>query len=208
MNRNRCVVIAGGEIHNYPYLSSLLKDDDYFVYADCGLRHQEGLGRKPDLIVGDFDSFQNPLSSVETLVLPKEKDDTDSRYAVKEGLARGFKEFLLLGFLGGRFDHSLGNLYILQFLYEEGCKALLVDDYSEMEIVGKDPVYIDSSFPFFSLLNIAGKAEGISIKGAKYPLENGVINASFQYGISNEVIPLTNAEVRVAKGTLLLIKDR
>lgn len=39
--------------------------------------------------MGDFDSHNNPNLDVETIVLPCEKDDTDTVFAVKEALKRG-----------------------------------------------------------------------------------------------------------------------
>lgn len=46
----------------------------------------DALQVRPGLIVGDFDSHDNPLLDVETIVLPCEKDDTDTVFAVKEAL--------------------------------------------------------------------------------------------------------------------------
>jgi len=91
-------------------------------------------------------------------------------------------------------------------LFEKGFKALIADEYTEMQIVGEKPLYIDDSYPFFSLLNIFGNAKGIEVKNAKYPLENAEITTDYQYGISNEVIKGLTASVSVAQGRLLLIK--
>ena len=90
--------------------------------------------------------------------------------------------------------------------HEEGLKALLLDDYSEMQIVGKQEAYITDAYPYFSLLNITGLARGITIRDAKYPLENAQIKQDYQYGISNEVLPNKKAAVSVSEGQLLLIK--
>jgi thiamine pyrophosphokinase len=72
--------------------------------------------------------------------------------------------------------------------------------------VSQNPVFIDDSFSYFSLLNITGKAEGINIENAKYNLDNGVINCDYQYGVSNEVLKGKTAKVTVEKGDLLLVK--
>ena len=77
----RCVIIGGAEIQAYAYIRSCLREDDFLVFCDSGLRHMEALKAKPDLIVGDFDSHCNPHLDVETIVLPHEKDDTDTMYA-------------------------------------------------------------------------------------------------------------------------------
>ncbi|MBQ4117131.1 MAG: thiamine diphosphokinase [Clostridia bacterium] len=203
---SRCVIVSGAEIGDYAAVRKYFKNDDFNIFCDCGLRHQKELGIKANLIVGDFDSYTRPDTAVETMVLPCEKDDTDTVFAVKEGIKRGFSEFLIVGAIGQRFDHTLGNLYILDLLDSADKNGVIVDDYSEMELVSKTPKYIDDSFSFFSLLNITGEAKGITIKNAKYPLDNAEIKTSYQYGISNEVLKGVVAEVSVKCGKLLLIK--
>lgn len=207
MNR-RCVIVGGADIGNYSCIRNMLQPDDYVIFCDSGLKHMEPLQAEPGLIVGDFDSHENPNLDVETIVLPCEKDDTDTVYAVKEGVKRGFDRFLLIGVIGGRLDHTLGNISILLYLDSIGKKGIIIDDYSEMEIVSSDPMKISDRYAFFSLLNINGLAKGISIQNAKYPLDNAEITCEYQYGVSNEVIPGKTAIVSVLEGKLLLIKDR
>ena len=202
----RCVIVGGADISNYEYIRSALREDDYVVFCDSGLKHMEALQVKADLIAGDFDSHENPHLDVETIVLPREKDDTDTVFAVKEAVRRGFEDFLLIGVAGARLDHTLGNVSILLYLDSIGKKGCIIDDYSEMEIVSATPVSICSKYAFFSLLNITGCAEGINITGAKYPLEDGQITCEYQYGVSNEVLPGQEAVVSVKNGRLLLIK--
>ena len=207
----RCVIIGGASIGDYGTVSAKLRQDDYMIYCDCGLRHMDGLGAEPDLIVGDFDSYSNPEFDTETIVLPCEKDDTDTVFAVKEALRRGFEDFLLIGVVGQRLDHTLGNVSLLLMLDSAGKKGIIIDDYSEMEIVSdrcEKPCIIDDSYAYFSLLNISGKASGVTIRGAKYPLEDAEITCEYQYGVSNEVLPGCTAEVSVGEGRLLLVKVR
>ena len=204
----RCVIVGGAGINNYDYIRSRLYVDDYIVFCDSGLRHLEPLQVKPSLIVGDFDSHDNPHLDVETIVLPCEKDDTDTVFAVKEAIKRGFDDFLLIGVVGARLDHTLGNVSILLYLDSIGKKGIIIDDYSEMEIVSKEPAYIEDSYAFFSLLNVSGTAKGITIENAKYLLNNAEITCEYQYGVSNEVLPGKTAKVSILEGKLLLIKDR
>ncbi|MCR5324936.1 MAG: thiamine diphosphokinase [Lachnospiraceae bacterium] len=202
----RCVIFGGAVIGDYDRTSGYLRDDDYLVFCDSGLKHMEALGAKADLIIGDFDSHENPKLDIETIVLPCEKDDTDTVYAVKEALKRGFDDFLLLGMIGARFDHTIGNLSILLKLDTEGKHAIMVDDYSEMEIVSRFPAYVEDRYSFFSLLNISGTAKKITIENAKYPLDGAEITCDYQYGVSNEVIPGRTAKITVGEGRLLLVK--
>lgn len=213
---SRCVIVAAGEIRNYDRVRAFLREGDYFVICDGGLAHAGSLGIRPDLIVGDFDSCnssdlekysdasENNVHP-EIIKLPREKDDTDTLFAVKLALERGFDDFLLLGAMGGRFDHALGNISILLYLQGLGKKASLVDDYSQMQIVGKEPFYIEDNCSYFSVLTVAGDVSGVNIKNAKYPLENASLSSDFQLGISNEVLPGKVAEVSVAHGSVLVV---
>lgn len=204
----RCVIVGGADINCYDFISNKISKEDYFVFCDSGLRHKEKLGVEPSLIVGDFDSFENPHLNIETIVLPCEKDDTDTVFAVKEAVKRGFNDFLLIGTVGGRLDHTLGNVSILLYLFSLGKKAELIDDYSEMQIVSNETVFVSPDYSFFSLLNISGEAEGITVKNAKYPLRDAVITSEYQYGISNETLPEKSSEITVKKGKMLLVKVR
>lgn len=204
----RCVIIGGAEIGNYDIIRAYLRDGDFNIFCDSGLYHKEKLGIPAHLIVGDFDSHPRPETETETIALPREKDDTDTVYAVKEALSRGFSDFLLIGVCGGRLDHTLGNVSILLMLHSKGKTALIADDFSEMEIVGAEEKYIDGSFPYFSLINIDGTCRGVYEKNAKFPLENGEIDAEYQYGISNEPLPGKTAAVCVKDGRALLVRVR
>ena len=205
----RCVIIGGADIGNYKAVQTYLRSDDYFVCCDSGLKHRDGLNIQPDLVIGDFDSSENPDLPVETIVLPCEKDDTDTMAAVREMEKRGFEDFLLIGVFGNRLDHTLGNLYILLWLRNRGKNVLAVDDFSEMEIVMPGTAaLIKPVHPFFSLLFIAGPAQGVTIKNAKYILKNADIEPEYQYCVSNEPLPGKTAEVSLSRGVLLLIRDR
>ena len=203
---SRCVIIGAAPITNYKKIRSFLRDDDFVIACDGGLNHIKNLKVKPNLIIGDFDSHKNPNLPIETIVLPHEKDDTDSVFALKTALSRGFKDFLFIGMIGARLDHGLGNLYMLIKCQNEGVKALMLDDFSEMLLVGKDEVQITDDYAYFSILNITGLARGITIKNAAYNLENAEITQEYQYGISNEVLPNKKATVSISEGQLLLIK--
>lgn len=205
---SRCVLVGGAAIERYDDVKRYLRPGDYYIFCDNGLRHLEKLGVKPDLIIGDFDSHAVPTIPVETIFLPREKDDTDSVYAVREALKRGFDDFLLIGVVGARIDHSLVNLSILLKLDSLGKRGLIVDDYSEMEIISHNIAEVGPEFPFFSLLNISGTSKGITVENAKFPLENGDIDCEYQYGVSNEPLPGKTARIKVKEGRLLLVRVR
>lgn len=216
----KCVIIGGAQIRDYDRACSFIDEEDYVIYCDSGLRHMEAFGIRPSLVIGDFDSHENPHMDVETITLPVAKDDTDTMYAVKTGISRGFRDFVLLGVIGGRMDHTLVNLYALFYLDSHGCKAVAADDYSEMEVISSIPsdkednscsipgkAYVEDRFKCFSLVNMTGIARGITIRGAKFCVEDAEITSDYQYATSNEVLPGNKAEITVGEGRLLLIKD-
>ena len=213
---NRCVIIGGTDITDYARIRGYLRDDDFIVYCDSGLKHMEGLGRNPSLIVGDFDSYDDPHSDVETITLPVAKDDTDTVFAAREGMRRGFKEFLLLGVIGARLDHTLVNVYILNMLEDNSCHGVIADDYSEIELIAshidKDGKHVSGTaevsydHPYFSLVAVEGEVSGVTIRNAKFPLDDAVISPGYQYATSNEALPGMTAEIILEQGRLLLIK--
>ena len=203
----RCVIVGGAPIERYDRIKPLLREDDYLIYCDSGLKHMEALGRQPDLIIGDFDSHERPETDIETIVLPTVKDDTDTMFAVKEGIRRDFGDFLLIGALGGRLDHTMVNVYSLLYLDEKGKNGAIADDFSIVRLVSRMPVEISPEWAFFSLVNIDGSAHGVTIRNAKYELDDAEIPCSFQYATSNEPLPNKTAAVSVREGRLLLICD-
>lgn len=212
----RCVVVGGAPISCYERARGFIKNDDFVIYCDSGLKHLEGLGAAPALIIGDWDSYDDPHMDVETITLPVAKDDTDTVYAVREGMKRGFSDFILLGAVGARLDHTLVNVYILTTLANRGCHGMIVDDYSEMELISscKDEdgtirpgrATVEDKYPFFSLIAPEGEACGVSIRNAKFGLDGASIGPDYQYATSNEVLPGKSAEITVEDGRLLLIK--
>ncbi len=204
----RCVIVGNASIAEPARIREYIKEEDFIICCDGGLRHMDELRSKPSLIVGDFDSSEKPETDAETIVLPREKDDTDSFYAAKEAYKRGFRDFLLVGVFGGRLDHTLGNISIMLWLYKRGCRCRAVDDGADMQIIDKEKVYIDDTYPFFSLLCIDGPVSGVNISGAKFPLSDGTITPEYQYAVSNEVLPQAQACVYVENGVLLLVKTK
>lgn len=189
---------------------------DFDSCTDCGVQ----LKHRPEERIRQFDlsnymdddpdhfllSYEAGKTAPAIRVTP-EKYDSDTLFGVREGIRRGFEEFLLLGAVGQRFDHSLANVSILLMLDSLGKKARIMDDYSEMEIVSSEPVSVSDRYAYFSLLAIYEAAKEISIENAKYTfLPNREITCEHQYAISNEVLPGKTARITVGEGRVLLIK--
>ena len=161
---------------------------DFVIAADKGYEALEAYGVPPDLVVGDFDSLGHRPSHPNVVQLPSVKDDTDMVYALREGLERGFRRFVLLGGVGGRLEHTLANL--------EGTVATVLRDERMTFPAGLTG--------FWSAFCLSGKAEGVTLRNLKYELTDYTISADFPLGVSNEFLE-EPAQVSVRKGALLAL---
>ena len=113
-----------------------LPHNTFLIAADKGLAQLHLRGAAPDLTVGDFDSLGFVPEGAAVVRHPIRKDDTDMLLAVREGLSRGYRRFLLYGGVGGRLDHTLANLQTLAYLRRHGARGYLYDQnfcYTVME---------------------------------------------------------------------------
>ena len=200
----KCIIFCAAE---FDRLAAPIGKEDYILAADGGLRHLEKVGLKPNGIIGDFDSLGYVPEGAE--VFPVEKDDTDAMLAAKKGLELGFSEFYFYGSLDGpRLDHTIANFQTLQYLADRGAVAYLIgNDY--IVTVVKDGAI---SFPTgrtgtVSVFCMGADAEGVSIKGLYYELENGKLTAGFPLGVSNHFTE-KEAVISVKQGSLLVMWDR
>ncbi len=201
----RCVILAAGPVEEPETLRELLREDDWYVAADGGLRLAQHLGVQVQAVVADFDSSAPlPAGAGEVHRLPVEKDWTDTMAAADLGWRRGFREFLLLGCTGGRLDHTMANFAVLQYLLNRGGEAVMADAHNRVRLMKPSAVDIQpqpgwklSVFPF------GGEVRGLCLQGLKYPLENATLTAEDCIGVSNEFLNCP-ARISFREGVLLL----
>lgn len=198
-----CVIFGAA---GFDGLIAPIEDADLVIAADGGVKHLEKIGRQADVILGDFDSLGYvPRQSV---VFPAEKDDTDLMLAVRHGLNAGCRKFLIYGGMDGkRLDHTVANFQTLAFLKSHGARGFLVGkDHLVTVIAGETARFSAGWTGILSVFCLGSDAEGVTIRGLKYPLEDGILTADFPLGVSNHFLGQP-AEISVTKGKLLLIWD-
>lgn len=206
LNKKRCVIIGGYLAEIDSQFTKQLLDSDFIICADRGYEYALLHGITPDLIIGDFDSYKRPESSdVETLCLPTQKDDTDLHFAAREGIKRGFKDFILTGVTGGRLDHTIASFSTLKFLTDNGASASIFD-YNTKAWIATSKLEIERpDYPcYFSVFSFDNVASGVSIKGGRYILNNADLNNAFPIGVSNEFNDKT-AVICVRQGCCLVL---
>ena len=198
-----CWIFGAGSFRGLP---EAIQPGDFVIAADGGWRVCRELDITPDLLLGDFDSLGEVPDFGHILRLPVEKDDTDMVRAVKEGLAKGEKEFHLLGGMGGqRSDHTVANMQTLAYLAAHGAKGWLYGDGERYTaICGPDTLTLTSrDSGILSVFCLGADAAGVTIRGAQYELENAALTAFFPLGVSNHFVGKA-VRVSVDSGCLLI----
>lgn len=206
----RCVILSACEVP--PQLTALLRPEDFIIACDAGYRNCARLGCKADVIVGDFDSAPQPAGAQRDglVVLPHVKDDTDTEYAARLAVERGFDEVLLLGALGGRrLEHTLANLGTGLGLEKRGVRAVLCNERTRLSYVLPGPPrrYEKGEYFYFSVFPLEGQSTGVELRGAYYPLHDATLTASYPLGVSNEYAPGSQEiELSCRTGALLVVE--
>ncbi len=197
-----CQIVGAGDFSK-EYFEKY--ENSFIIAADKGFKSLSDCGILPDLLVGDFDSLGYVPNFSNIIKLPAEKDETDTAFAVKMGLEKRCELFLLYGMLGSRLDHSLSNLQLLSFLSKKGKRAFIVDENVTVAAITDDEVHFhEKSKGIISVFALGETAEGVTIKGLKYPLCNAVIKHDCPIGVSNEFIG-EKSSISVSNGTLTVL---
>lgn len=211
---NRCVIITA-------YQSTPLRDscsfvdDDFIICADGGYTFARAEGILPDLVIGDFDSgdlsrlesdLKNPeMHRCKVIRIPAEKDDTDTMLCLKYGIELGYSDFIILGGLGGRLDHTAANLQTLCYAAEQGKNVWFLDgkNHATVRMPG---IFMISRLEGFklSVFSFGDACHGVCLSGVKYPLKDYLLKNNFPIGVSNEFTE-KQAAIEHRTGRLLII---
>lgn len=202
-----CYIIGAGDVPVRTKIKA--KDEDYIICADRGFAYHSLLGRKCDLVVGDFDSYGKTPEFENLITLPCDKDDTDMKLAVDEGLKLGYKNFVIFGALGGdRDDHSVANIALLSYICSNGAKGTLIHDDKLFTSFADSEIVIPArKNGYISVFSLCDESEGVTIKGLKYKAENISMRFDMPIGVSNEFIG-QEAHISVKKGRLMVIYNQ
>ena len=207
--KRRCVIISGSPECDPEFLRKEVGEGDFVICADLGYDHARRAGITPSLLAGDFDSCGGELpEDIEIIRLKPEKDFSDTLHCVFEALERGYSEIALLNALGGRTDHTLSNLYALEYIRERGANAVILSATEEIRLLKNESIRLSGVLGLtFSLFPFGCESAVVSYKGAKYPLDRGELRSSLPIGLSNEFVS-DEAEIEVHSGKAILLIDR
>ena len=198
-----CYIIGAGDITQPDFKAD---SDDYIICADGGYSYKNLLGRECDCVVGDFDSFGTVPETENKIVAPFEKDETDMMLAVDTGYAKGYRDFVLLGALGGvRSDHSVANIQLLHYITSKGGRATIIHGDEVFTAFKNEVLFLDENLKgYISVFSLSDESRGVTLKNLKYTLRNANLNSFNPVGFSNEFIG-KRAEISVKDGCLLVV---
>ena len=204
----KAYIYTGGKI-NASAVTENPNDGDIIIAADSGYSNARTLGVTPQILLGDFDSLGTiPEDISEIISVPAEKDFTDTQMAIDTALSKGADEIIIIGGLGGRLDHTLSNLSILEYLHSKNVKGLITDGNDRVRYLKNDSIIIlRSEYKYISLIARSEKVKGVEIAGCKYPLKNAQLSDKYQFAVSNE-IEGNCAFISVKKGAVLIIESK
>lgn len=189
------LIIGAAPEEDVCYIKRLAEDKnaDLIICADGGMDTAARAGITPDLIIGDFDSAKSGaevFAEVERVVLPAEKDDTDMRVCVDAALSRGARIVYMAGVCGGRADHHIANLHLLEYIHDRGARGEIHDPRNMIGFHdgGKREFDRDDKYKYFSILPVDLVITNVTLDGFKYPMKNGFAERSTPITVSNEFI--------------------
>jgi thiamine pyrophosphokinase len=201
MTDNAFTILLGGLLTMTARLSAQVAGTR-MIAADGGMRHAAGIGRMPELWVGDFDSTPQDLIAAWPQVprepYPPAKNETDGEIAVAAAVARGARRLILAGALGGeRSDHAFQHLLQAMHLAATGLDILLTS--GEEEAVPLLPGTTEIDLPAGCLFSVLGldSLTGLSIAGARYSLDHFAV----PFGSSRTLSNVAEGPVRLTLAT-------
>lgn len=215
MQRNvqRIVIFANGELPDPNKVYSLLQNDTYIICADGGTRHALTLNITPHLIIGDMDSaekghlqkFRNDNVPIE--LYPRDKNETDLELAINRAVELKPRQIVVMAALGGRLDHTLGNITLLADIRLASFDVRLDDGVEEIFLCRGQVEVHGRSGDIVSLIPWLGEVSRIQTKGLKWPLNQETLYPDKTRGISNEMMGET-ASISIGTGLLLVVHRR
>lgn len=186
-------------------IKDLIDVNDYVIYAcDGAVKDLIEQNIRIDLAIGDFDSLKDfsLLKNLKTIKLNKEKDYSDTNYAINHAYKHSDKVFLIGGIKGSRVDHFLANLLLL----DKFKNLVMIDDTNKLFILEKGIHHIyKNNYQYLTVIPVVDTL--VSIEGTKYNLKLKHLKAKDQLGLSNEIIS-DKANITVKKGRLLIIQSK
>lgn len=212
------LIISGGNIEVDLALEVLNNHFEHIIGVDGGLKFCYDHKVVPTRIVGDFDTLEPKIlawykshTHIEIREFNPVKDATDTQIAVELALELGSGQITILGGTGTRLDHVLGNIQTMYLALEKGVSCQMLDSNNRIQLIRNCHVIrkAEQYGTYFSLIPLTTDVTGVTLKGAKYPLDRHHFSVlgSGSLGVSNEIRD-EQVEITMESGVMILVESR
>jgi thiamine pyrophosphokinase len=164
----------------------------------------------PHIIIGDMDSAN--LKAVHYFSGRGSKifDDPDQysndlEKALKYAIRKKYKEILIAGFGGKRFDHTLNNLSVLK-KFNRRAGITLYDETFVYNLIYRSIEFDYRIGEVVSLVPLP-KASGVRTSGLKYTLSGGTLELGVREGGMNEA-NTKKVKINIVNGFLIVFRKQ
>jgi thiamine pyrophosphokinase len=207
------VVVNGGELTARAV--GAVADDATIIAADGGLDRALAAHLQPHRLVGDLDSISadgRAWATAHEVVVDAydtDKDATDTELALALAAESRPTDLLVLAGIGDRLDHTLGTIVSLgaPTLRDLASVRMIWGDSLVQTAHSGRPVTLHATDgATFSVIALHGTCDGVSIAGARWPLNDATIQPATSRGLSNEFID-ESVLISVGGGVLTVVQS-
>lgn len=189
MGTEKALIFGSCRVENWSFLQPYLQWPDLVIAADGGMELAREAGFSPNFYIGDGDSGGRAEEGVAHVVLPVEKDVTDLEAAYQWARDHGVRELCLTGCTGGRLDHHMAAMGLLETAAREHISATILDPWNRVRFLLPGSCQVDpGEYHYFSLLPVDPVLGGLTIRNAKYELTGRDVRRGDSLTVSNEFL--------------------
>ena len=178
------VVLANGRFPSHPNPLEVLDSAGTVICTDGSADTLLKFDRTPHVIIGDLDSTKLKKSDFKGLWIPdQDQYKTDLQKTLEWCLLNDLNEIAVLGAMGEREDHSLGNLHVLAE-FSEKMTVHFITNFARIYCVKGQQTFQSKKGQQISITAVE-EVSSITTKGLKYALNNELFPPACN-GISNE----------------------
>ena len=208
----RGLLVSGGNAINKDILINESKNS-YIICADCGIRNFYNTEIIPDIVVGDLDSIDREglkfieKNKIKVEKFPPKKNLTDTELALSYLVNRKCSEIIILSATGTRLDHTVSNIFLLEYLHKKNIPGRIIDNYNEIVLKSEEEFIVEKDYyRYISVISITDEVV-YSTNGMEYETDHLVIKRYSARGVSNE-IKGECAKINIHSGKALIIKSK
>lgn len=197
MIKRYILVAAGEDTFTAIYQKNkFIRESDYVIAVDGGLKVLEKNNIKPSIFIGDNDSNINNVDYPK-LLYKSEKDESDFELAIsyvinsnsseyKDSLDYKDVEILVYNATGRRLDHFISTIRTI--VKNEDLNIKIIDDRNIIYLIKeRETILEDANYKYISFFNLYDDTI-ITLKGFKYDLDNYKMDRYCNLCLSNQII--------------------